>query len=106
MTPTIARARPATRGSATGFAKIIASPGYLDGSTVVVLTWDEDERTEDNRIPRSSSVRSTPVGTTSATPFTHYSPLKTTEELLGIATFLGHAGRSRRRNSMRAAFNL
>ncbi|MEO6206530.1 MAG: alkaline phosphatase family protein [Candidatus Limnocylindrales bacterium] len=87
------------------FAKIVASPGYLDGSTVVVLTWDEDERTEGNRIPTIVVSPSTPVGTTSATLFSHYSLLKATEELLGIETFLGHAG-DPGTNSMRAAFNL
>ena len=88
------------------FAKIVASPGYLDGSTVVFLTWDEDEGAEANRIPTIVVSPSTPGRHASRRrPFSHYSLLKTTEELLGIPTFLGHAG-GPGTLSMRAAFNL
>jgi phosphatidylinositol-3-phosphatase len=85
--------------------RILASPGYLDGSTVLVITWDEDDGSQANRIPTIVVSPSTPAGTTSSTPFTHYSLLKTTEELLGIREFLGRAGDADT-NSMRAAFNL
>ena len=47
----------------------------------------------------------TAPGTTSATAFNHYSLLKTTEQMLGINTFVGHAGDSTT-NSMRSAFHL
>jgi hypothetical protein len=42
-------------------------------------------------------------GTKSGTAFTHYSLLRTTEELLGISTFLGNAASA---TSMRSAFGL
>ena len=48
---------------------------------------------------------STPAGTRSGTLFDHYSLLKTTEQLLGITTFLGHAGDAGT-SSMVSAFNL
>ena len=48
---------------------------------------------------------STSRGTRSALLFNHYSLLKTTEQLLGIKTFLGHANDSSSR-SMRSAFHL
>jgi hypothetical protein len=41
----------------------------------------------------------------SATSFNHYSLLKTAEQLLGIPTFLGHAGDAGT-TSMVTAFNL
>ena len=41
------------------------------------------------------------AGTRSAVRFDHYSLLRTTEDLLGIGTHLGHAG-DRRTRSMRA----
>lgn len=87
------------------FAKILASPGYANGSTVIFLTWDEDEGAESNRIPTIVVSPSTRAGTVSSRAFSHYSMLKTTEELLGITTFLGHAGDAETA-SMRAAFNL
>jgi phospholipase C len=87
------------------FAKIVASPAYQNGSTVIFLTWDEDEGAESNRIPTIVVSPSTPIGTVSHEAFTHYSMLRTTEELLGIATFLGHAA-DPGTASMRAAFNL
>jgi hypothetical protein len=46
---------------------------------------------------------STPPGTLSGTSFSHYSLLRTTEEMLGITTFLGGAGTA---TSMRSAFGM
>ena len=46
---------------------------------------------------------STPVGTTSASRFDHYSLLRTTEEMLGLTTYLGEAANA---VSMRSAFGL
>jgi hypothetical protein len=48
---------------------------------------------------------STPVGARSAVPFDHYALLKTTEQLLGITTYLGHAGDAGT-TSMAQAFRL
>ena len=33
------------------FAKILASPAYRAGKTVVFLTWDEDDDSASNRVP-------------------------------------------------------
>jgi phospholipase C len=90
---------------AAWFAKIVASPGYQNGSTVIFLTWDEDEGAESNRIPTIVVSPSTRVKTVSTTSFSHYSLLKTTAEPPGIPTFIGHAG-DPETNSMRADFNL
>ena len=46
---------------------------------------------------------STPHGTRSDVLFNHYSLLRTTEQLLGISTYLGHAATA---NSMVTAFRL
>ena len=46
---------------------------------------------------------STPKGARSSTPFTHYSLLRTTEELLGLSPYLGAAASAQ---SMRSAFGL
>jgi hypothetical protein len=85
------------------FAKILASPAYLTGRTVIFLTWDEDDGSVVNRVPLIVVSPSTPAGTRSGTFFDHYSLLKTTEQLLGIGTFLGHAADA---SSMVSTFNL
>ena len=97
--------RDRRRLAAVWFAKILASPTYLAGRTVVFLTWDEDDGSAANRVPLIVVSPSTPAGTRSGTSFDHYSLLKTTEQLLGLTTFLGHAGDAGTA-SMASAFNL
>ena len=83
--------------------KIIASPSYQAGNTVVFITWDEDDSSSGNHIPLIVVSPYTAAGTRSGTAFTHYSLLRTTEQLLGITSFLGNAAAA---SSMRAAFGL
>jgi phospholipase C len=87
------------------FPKILASPNYAAGNTVVFLTWDEDDGSASNHVPTIVVSPSTRAGTASATGFDHYALLKTAEQLLGIKTFLGHAG-DPGTTSMAAAFDL
>jgi phosphatidylinositol-3-phosphatase len=86
-------------------SKVVASSTYQSGKTVVFLTWDEDDGSASNRVATIVVSPTTPAGTQSATSFTHYSLLKTTEQLLGIGTYLGHAGDTGTQ-SMRADFHL
>ena len=72
--------------------KILASPAYLSGGTVVFVVWDENDGTGTNNVPLLVISPSVPAGTRPATYFDHYSLLKTTEQLLGLPTSLGHAG--------------
>ncbi|HZO96920.1 MAG TPA: alkaline phosphatase family protein [Gaiellaceae bacterium] len=72
------------------FAKILASPAYQAGDTVVFLTWDEDDGSAANHVPLIVVSPSTVPGTRSPLPADHYALLKTTEQLLGL-TPLGHA---------------
>jgi hypothetical protein len=94
---------------------ITSSKTYRAGSTVIFVTWDEGEggNTDDCATNVSDPgchvvtivvSPSTPHGTRSGVLFNHYSLLKTTEQLLGVAS-LGHAG-DRGLPSMRAAFHL
>jgi hypothetical protein len=84
--------------------KILASSSYRAGNTALVIFWDEAGGTGSNQVATIVVSPSTRVGTMSNTSFTHYSLLKTTEQLLGISTYLGHAGDSGTQ-SMRAGFN-
>jgi hypothetical protein len=87
------------------FAKIVATQAYTSGRTVVFLTWDEDDASASNHIATIVVSASTRAGTRSATAFDHYSLLKTTEQLLGITTYLGRAGDAGTA-SMLSAFNI
>jgi len=82
--------------------RIIRSPAYRDGTTVLFITYDEDDHAEDNRVYTVVVAPSVRPGTTSGEAFTHYSLLRTQEELLGLP-LLGQAATA---TSMRAAFRL
>jgi phosphatidylinositol-3-phosphatase len=83
--------------------KIIASSSYQAGTTVLVITFDEGRRNVGQTVATIVVSPYTTPGTQSATAFTHYSLLRTTEELLGITTYLGNAATA---TSMRSAFGL
>ena len=84
-------------------AKITASPSYRAGRTVVFVVWDEDDGSAVNLVPAFVVSPWTKPGTRSTKRFTHYSLLRTTEELLGLRTHLGGAATA---TSMRSAFGL
>lgn len=83
--------------------KVFSSAQYQAGRTAVFLTWDENDGTTGNQIATLAIAPSIPTGTTSSTAFNHYSMLRTTEELLGLSSFIGNAATA---TSMRSAFNL
>lgn len=87
---------------ATFLPTLLNSRQYRAGSTAVFLTYDEDDGSGDNQVATFVIAPTVPTGTRSSTPFTHYSLLRTTEEMLGFGR-LGGAGTA---NSMRRAFHL
>jgi phospholipase C len=115
---------PVTAGDTfikTWVDRIIATPDYQNGSTVIVLTWDEgveggrpfneDCLAQANLSDESCHVPTVVLspyitpGTAPSTFFTHYSLLKTTEKMLGVTQYLGHAGDAGT-TDMLAAFGL
>jgi hypothetical protein len=102
------------RWMAANLPKILDSDEYTDGSTAVFITWDEGhggtpgEKCATSKTDDSCHVAaivispSTKPGTRSATLFSHYSLLRTAEELLGLP-LLGHAAGAA---SMVSAFHL
>jgi len=98
----------------TELPKILNSAAYQAGRTAVFITFDEGENGtvgEDcaaNAADESCHVAtivispSTPAGATSGRLFTHYSLLKTTEQLLGVRRI----GLARKARSMRSHFRL
>jgi hypothetical protein len=95
--------RTGDRWLASFLPKVVATPQYASGSTVVFLTFDESEGGSSQQVPTFVVSPSTPKGARSGTAFTHYSLLRTTEELLGLSPYLGAAASA---SSMRAAFGL
>jgi phospholipase C len=105
------------RWLSTWIPLITSGANYRSGDTVVFVTWDEGgggsqgESCTTNTSDQSCHIATivispmTPSGTKSATAFSHYSLLKTTEQLLGIGTYLGHAADSSTA-SMKYAFHL
>ena len=82
--------------------KVINSVGYQTGSTILVIVWDTDDRSANNRAPAIVVAPQVKPGTTSATAFNHYSLLRLSEDTLGLPLL----GNARTAVSMRAAFHL
>jgi phospholipase C len=84
--------------------EIVGSTAYRSSTTAVFVTFDEGSA-RSNRVVTLVISSTTPPGTRSSTSFDHYSLLKTTEQLLGVPTRLGHAADASTL-SMRTAFHL
>jgi hypothetical protein len=96
--------------------RIVDSPAYRSGGTVVIVTWDEGSTDETRdcahnttahgcHVPTFVIAPSTPRGARSQQLFNHYGLLKTTEQLLGLRGFLGQAANADNA-SLRGAFNI
>jgi phosphatidylinositol-3-phosphatase len=79
---------------------LLASSQYRAGKTVIFVTFDEGS--SDNHIVTIVVAPPVRPGARSGTAYTHYSLLRTTEEMLGLG-LLGNAGSA---TSMRAGFGL
>lgn len=79
---------------------IFSSPQYRSGSVVVFLVFDEGNF--DNHVPAIVAAPTVPRGAVSHVLFSHYSLLRTTEQLLSLG-FLRSAAHA---TSMITAFNL
>jgi hypothetical protein len=84
--------------------RLTASAAYGRGTMAIFVTFDESAKDDpDNRVAMLVVSPSTPPRTRARAGFTHYSLLRTTEEMLGVDRLLGEARHAR---SMRPAFNL
>ncbi len=82
--------------------QVLGSPQYAAGDTLLVVTFDTDDHSAGNHVATVLVAPSIRRGMRSGTRYTHYSLLRTTEELLG-RPLLGAAGQA---TSMRAGFGL
>ena len=83
---------------ATFVPELLATPQYRTGTTAIFITWDEGSDSS-NQVP-CIVISPYTHGVRDATPYTHYSLLRTTEELLGLP-LLGNAAAA---YSMRGKF--
>jgi hypothetical protein len=81
--------------------KLIETPQYQAGNTVVFITWDEGS-SSNNQVVTEVIAPTVKPGLKVGTAFTHYSLLRTSEELLGLP-LLGNAASAA---SMRSGFGL
>lgn len=70
---------------------VFATPEYLGGETVVIITWDEGNAKR-NVVPFIVMSPYTPAGYTTSIALNHYSTLKGIQQMLGLTPLLGHAG--------------
>ena len=89
-------------------SKITSSTTYRLGRTAIFITWDEGDDFNAkppniSTIPTIVVAPSVPRGARRANRYDHYSMLRTTEEMLGIKSFLGNAATA---PSMRGSFGL
>ena len=71
---------------------LLASPEYADGSTAVLITWDEADGGLGNQVPLLVVAPSITPGTTIAGRLDHYALLHTTEQMLGLPPLGAAAG--------------
>jgi phosphatidylinositol-3-phosphatase len=69
--------------------KLLASPQYQAGNTVIIITWDEGKGSP--QVPFVVISPSTPAGASTSRTYDHYSLLRGIQELLGDSPLLGHA---------------
>jgi phosphatidylinositol-3-phosphatase len=80
---------------------VVSSPAYASGRTAVFVTWDEDDGSHGNRVGLVAVAPAIRPGTVAASAATHYSLLRTVEDLLALpATVVP------RTRSLRSAFGL
>jgi hypothetical protein len=86
----------------TFLPSVLSSAEYQAGKTIVYVTWDEDDGSQNNQVPTLVIAPSVKPGTQSSTRFDHYSLLRTTEEQLGLGLLANAASAT----SMRSAFGI
>ena len=81
---------------------VIGGSDYRSGRLAIIITFDENAGTSGNQVYTAVVSPFTAPGTESSTSYTHYSLLRTTEEILSVP-LIGNAASA---SSMRSAFGL
>lgn len=70
--------------------KLLATPEYQAGKTVILITWDEGQLNDSN-LPLIVVSPFVNPGAKETGKFTHYSLLHSMQEMMGLSPFLGNA---------------
>src|SRR5262249_16304577 len=70
--------------------KLLATPEYQAGKTVILITWDEGQLNDSN-VPLFVVSPFVRPGAKETGNFTHYSLLHSMQEMMGLSPFLGNA---------------
>jgi hypothetical protein len=63
---------------------ILNSPSWKAGNSIIIVTWDEDDRAHNQNVPCFIIGPGVKAGYVSNAPYTHYSVLKTIEAAFGL----------------------
>lgn len=74
--------------------RILESPAFTQQDSLLVLTWDEDDHHDDNRVLALFAGPAARPGHTSSRSYNHYSLLHTVEELWGLPPMTGNDRRA------------
>ena len=65
--------------------QILESPAFTTGTSLLLITWDEDDYSGSNQVPVLVVAPGVSPGFRSSVPYSHYSLLRTVEEAWGLA---------------------
>ncbi len=71
---------------------ILNSPAFTTQNSLVLITWDEDDGTQNNQVPMLVIAKSVPAGFRSSTLYNHYSMLSTIESAWGLSPLTTNDG--------------
>jgi acid phosphatase len=65
---------------------ILNSPAYTTQNSLLLITWDEDDGTQNNQVPTLVIAKNVTPGFKSGTLYSHYSVLSTIEQAWGLSS--------------------
>jgi len=71
---------------------ILNSPAFTTQNSLVLITWDEDDGTQNNQVPMLVIAKSVPAGFRSSTLYNHYSMISTIESAWGLSPLTTNDG--------------
>ena len=71
---------------------ILNSPAFTTQNSLLLITWDEDDGTQNNQVPTLVIAKSVPAGFRSSTLYNHYSLLATIESAWGLSPLTTNDG--------------
>jgi hypothetical protein len=90
LTTAKARIQAGDAWASSFIPRLLASPQYQAGRSVIIVAWDEANN-KTTRMPYIVISPSTKAGGATAVAYNHYSTLKGVQQMLAVTPLLGHA---------------